>query len=196
MSELELGNGFRYFACPACDRGWVERAEWAQLVEAPTPGAPAREACPVCSQPLRDGRLGHTPLLACAEHGIWLARAALEPLMVELIEAARHGGCPACAGHFADVLALGFRYLRCKKCKACFVGAEAFAGLLREIAADTAGPALGELRPGDRACPECTLTMATGVLARERIDVCGVHGTFFDAHELSRALARHAGLSG
>jgi Zn-finger nucleic acid-binding protein len=195
--ELRLGEGFRWYECLACAVGWLERSEWAQLVkdEQLAVNGSSRQACPACSRALDRVGLHGIPVLVCAQHGLFVPRASLEALVHALLEANRPGKCPACTGHFADVLALGLRYLRCLGCGGAMVTREAFAGLLHEIATERPPPELGALGPGTRPCPACERVMQRGTLGKERVDVCGAHGTFFDAHELTRALARHAGLA-
>ncbi len=109
------------------------------------------------------------------------------------------GRCPECRSAMDLIDAGGRQLLECQRCGGQFLGHAHLRALL-ERRAELGRALLGRLTPANplkqkvvyRPCPSCAALMnrrnfgaASGII----VDICGLHGTFFDAGELPRVLA-------
>jgi Zn-finger nucleic acid-binding protein len=108
--------------------------------------------------------------------------------------------CPRCAG-----VALTRRPLadasvdECARCRGVFVAPKVVERISRDLSLRAAisdtfagGPVVEPLGVNALRCPRCSIGMRRQELARDAkvwIDVCGAHGTWFDARELPAMVA-------
>lgn len=110
--------------------------------------------------------------------------------------------CPRCGGGLFTLETGEARLLECKRCGGSFVGHEALASIV--AAHRGAVPRVSGVPTPDRPvaylpCPECRGRMNRAVFGRKSgviVDVCKVHGTWFDARELTAVIAfvEHGGI--
>ena len=109
----------------------------------------------------------------------------------------RRLGCPVC-----NETALEYRGDRwaCGTCAGAFVETAALAAMITEMSRQPWDAPMVSGAPGERVCPICRTPMLVEVLEAVTIDRCGVHGVWFDDHELQTALhhasAEPVGLGG
>lgn len=109
--------------------------------------------------------------------------------------------CPRCATPLVREATVGLR--SCDSCGGVLVDHATLAALLRELEASPSGRPRVEPRPGGGSrvaldevrylpCPDCATSMNRRNFGRTSgviVDVCAVHGTWFDAGELTRIVA-------
>lgn len=181
-----------------------------ELADAPCPYCGNRcpalaRVCPHCDVRLENVRCGRCYSLqspgsfACARCGLALE---LEPLLD-----ATDAPCPRCVtpleaaktwdGEHPDAVARDARVHECPRCGGMFVPREALAEIL--CRAEVSGPfAAVESRPVAPLesvryipCPVCRASMNRvnfGKVSGVIVDVCRVHGTWFDGGELTRVV--------
>ena len=157
---------------------------------------PSATRCPRCQVELEFARcpgctaLGTLGERTCARCGAELPRLVSGE--------ASDAPCPRCDGTLAPIDTRDSldAYHQCQKCGGVFLGHHAFAGAVRRHAAGhPLPPALlehVEPRPDEVVylkCPCCAAQMNRKRLARIVVDVCKLHGTWFDRGEVARVLA-------
>lgn len=158
-------------------------------------------ACPYCRSTLATARCGHCSAwnLAsgkhCHECGRAIGGSAGE------VEHAAGGPCPRCAAALSPRLYAQLHVDECDRCGGLFVGAAMMQRIVTERAiAGSHGLHLAlPNRPRARdddvryvRCPVCTKHMNRQVFARVSgviVDVCKLHGVWFDAGELAESLS-------
>lgn len=181
-------------------------------------GAPAAvertSSCPYCGSaigalvricPRCDVRLEAVRCARC----FWLHRPGAfacercgEPMPLEPLLDATDAPCPRCAtpleiaSQVADA-----RTHECPRCGGIFVSRDALVDILERAAAGAPMPELAKPRVLASveirylACPLCHVAMNRTSFAKSSgvvVDVCSAHGTWFDAGELTRAVAQVA----
>lgn len=164
-------------------------------------GAPAKEGarnCDFCRSPVATVRcagclqMNASASKHCSGCGHELGVQPFETL-------SKRYRCTGCSAAFAEVDSDGGALLDCLRCGGQFVSHPVLRALL-ERARGLGEPPLGTRRPQNpldapvvyRPCPACAALMhrrnfggRSGVV----VDVCALHGTWFDAGELPRVLA-------
>jgi Zn-finger nucleic acid-binding protein len=171
-------------ACPRCAAPVPESSPTCRYCSAPL----LLKACPSCLARVFDGHK------FCPGCGAGLERAA---------GTARERACPRCdvALHARAVGELSLD--DCAKCGGTFVDRAALEMLLGEKRAARAESVLGAYDAGGDdplpqppgkfyvKCPDCAVVMNRKMFAHGAkviVDVCRVHGTWFDHHELPRII--------
>ena len=97
--------------------------------------------------------------------------------------------CPRCGGAFARVSVGRLRFDRCPSCAGAWVEVSTLAAMWRQVGnADLVLTPRRSDRPS-APCPQCRDPMAAAAILAVPIDSCAEHGVWFDAEELSTALA-------
>lgn len=110
-----------------------------------------------------------TDALACPTCSIALFAAPTRPGV---------HGCGTCGGIWADI--------ETTKLVAAVLDPELVDLVDKAEARRSSGGPLAPDAPGTRACPACRVALARVSIASTNLDVCGVHGTWFDRGELRR----------
>lgn len=113
----------------------------------------------------------------------------------ELKTWASERACPVCAIPLFAAAKDGYRIDACGKCGGSWISLGDLRKMIDtsnktpiELArmADSVASTASPPTPEARTCPECKAPLAVDNLAGVDIDVCGDHGTWFDARELER----------
>ena len=106
--------------------------------------------------------------------------------------------CPRCLCEIYAGEKDGFRIEACGRCGGVFVEADVAKRALavgsrapEELAHKVQQVTQRVVQNDDRAleCPECSAPMSKSTLGNAKLDTCAAHGTWFDPHELAKAMA-------
>lgn len=187
-----------------------------RVAEAPAP-APRQIECPSCLSPIAADvrRCGHCDVLlermrcrgcyALTPPGERACRRCGTSQAFDRDSEADDAPCPRCRKPLAREPTGGLR--SCDTCGGVLVDHATLAALVREVEANPAGrPSLEARRSGSGRmvldevrylpCPDCATSMNRRNFGRTSgviVDVCMVHGTWFDAGELTRTVSFVAG---
>lgn len=174
----------------------------ARAYQCPVCGAFAREAersCRHCSSALATLRCGHCFELNYPDD--LHCRGCGDELGLELLPLASELACPDCQLPLKSFSAGSGVLFSCERCGGQLVSHELLRALLeeRQVLGNAVPSGAGVPRSNPlltpvryRPCPQCTQMMNRknfGSTSGIVIDVCSLHGSFFDAGELPRVLA-------
>jgi Zn-finger nucleic acid-binding protein len=99
--------------------------------------------------------------------------------------------CVRCKRALNPFEALGYRYNVCHDCGAAFVDLKTLYAMWDDMSSGRERPEFVDRTDGagPRGCPACGELMRRVELLVVPLDLCGVHGVWFDYEELSTALA-------
>ncbi|HEY5922021.1 MAG TPA: zf-TFIIB domain-containing protein [Kofleriaceae bacterium] len=134
----------------------------------------------------------HRPATSGLRIGEWRTRPRRREPTLTPINAYRDQPLPCPVCKTTELKFYGDRYA-CAQCTGTFVQNAAFEAMAMDISHELfqLPPPAGS--PGARACPVCTEAMLADQLDGVELDRCAAHGIWFDANELSAALARASG---